>query len=337
MTKTARYYGLIRVVYFPAGEWTQCGLAERGYAFLPIRLDWPDLRKSSIMEKSTPLDRADSLFKNTYTLGDDFEKEKWLKVKANPKVQFKLSMLLEEKTEKKVFDPFRWLDFFKDRVKEIRKAAASLTGWSKRTRYKKVADKVKAVWELCQKILDDMDSSNGQRIAYYKTKQPKRLLPDSVQTAAYLSFSTGLCTLGRDGFLAVKDAKKDEEKRASDPKRWETEIQFAKADPQSVVLPKKVKKGLGSIDPVKGVWVLPNGETVKLPQGRPVLEALRALVTGGKSYDIPKRGPYCQLVYGPKNLSMVLMRTVNKAKDLGLAFPEDKRPRIEGRKLSFCL
>ena len=98
----------------------------------------------------------------------------------------------------------------------------------------------------------------------------------------------------------------------------------------------KVKKGLGSIDPVKGVWVLPNGKTVQLPKGR-VLEVLKALIKGAKSYDIPLRGPYCQLVYGPKNLSMVLMRKVDKAKGLGLAFPEDKRPRIEGRKILFCL
>ena len=191
------------------------------------------------MKKISPLEQADSLFKNTEILGSDFEKEKWVEEKASPKVKFKLSILLEKKTEKKVFDPFRWLDFFKERVKEIRKAAASLTGWSKRTRYKKVADKVKAVWELCQKILDVMDSSNGQRIVYYKTKKPERLLPDSVRTAAYLSFSTGLRTFGRDGFFAVKDAKKDKEKRVSDPKRWETGIQSAKAESPAVAPPKK--------------------------------------------------------------------------------------------------
>ena len=250
MTKTARYYGLIRVVYFPAGEWTQCGLAERGYAFLPVRLDWPDSRKSNIMEKISPLEQADNLFKNTEILGSDFDNEKWLKEKANPKVKFKISMLLEKKTEKKVIDPLLWPRCFQHRVKELRKAAASLTKWSKRTRYKEVADKVKAVWELCQKILDVMDSSNGQRIVYYKTKQPERLLPDSVQTAAYLSFSTDLRTLGRDGFSAVKDAVKDAEKRASDPQRWETGIQTAKAD-QGLKVPEKAKAGRkAKFDPV---------------------------------------------------------------------------------------
>jgi hypothetical protein len=193
------------------------------------------------MKKASPLDRADSLFANTYKLGCDFEDEKWVKGKANPKVKLKLSMLFKKKKEKKVIDTLRWLHF-RPRVIEIRKAAASLTGWSKRTRYKDVADNVKAVWESCQKILDVMKSLTGQKIVYDKTNKPERLLPDSVRTAAYLSFSTGLCTLGRDGFLTVKDAKKDEEKRASDPKRWETEIQPVKPI-KGLKIPEKAKLG----------------------------------------------------------------------------------------------
>ena len=286
------------------------------------------------MEKSTPLDRANSLFKNTYILGDDFEKEKWIEETANPKVKFKLSMLLEEKTEKKEIDPLRWLHF-RPRVIEIRKAAASLTGWSKRTRFKDVADNVKAVWESCQKILDVMKSLTGQKIVYYKTNKPERLLPDSVRTAAYLSFSTVLCTLGRDGFLAVKDAKKDKEKRASDPKRWETEIQPVKPETPGVALPKKVKKGIGLIDTVKGVWVLPNGETVKLPKGLVVLDALKAWVKGKKSFETPSRGHFCNRKDGPKNLLKVLKRTVNKAIVLGFIIPEGRKLGVRGRELVF--
>lgn len=286
------------------------------------------------MKKSTPLDRADSLFHKAYVLGSDLEKEKWLKGKANTKVNFNLSMLFEKKTKKKEIDPLRWFDF-RPRVLGIRKAAVSLAEWSKKTRYKDVADKVKSVWKLAQNILDEMNSLKGQRIIYDKANKPERLLSDSVRTAAYLFFSTDLCNLCREGFLAVKDARKDEEKRASDPKRWETEIQSAKADAPVVALPNKVKKGLGSIDLERWLWVLPNEKTVKLPKGDVVLSALKAWVKGKKSFEVPSRGVFSQKRDGPKNLLKVLKRTVEKAIDHGLIMPEGRKLRIKGRNLIF--
>jgi hypothetical protein len=116
-----------------------------------------------------------------------------------------------------------------------------------------------------------------------------------------------------------------------------TSSQPVKVETSGVALSSnKVKKGLGSIDLAKGVWVLPNGETVKLPKGLVVLDALKSWVKGKKSFETPSRGPFSQWKEGPKNLLKVLKRTVDKAKVLGLIIPEGRKPGVRGRKLVFC-
>ncbi|MCY2940888.1 MAG: hypothetical protein NTV50_04385 [Planctomycetota bacterium] len=120
------------------------------------------------------------------------------------------------------------------------------------------------------------------------------------------------------------------------PDLYISALQPARAESPAVAQPNKVRKSLGSINFIGKVWVLPNGKTVKLPQGR-VLEALKALVKGAKLYNIPSRGPFSQMRIGPKNLRRGLMRVVNKAVALGLILPEGRKPRVVNSKLIFTL